>query len=385
MKGIKLLRITTVSHSLDLLLKGQLKYISSKGFNVYIACSKDKNVSNIERREGVTYHELYLTRTFNPIQDIISLFKAIRLLVKLKPAIVHTHSPKAGIVGMIASYFCRIPLKIHTVAGLPLTEAKGIKKWILTKVEKITYRCADFVLSNSVNQKEYIEKYIYKGHKLKVIGKGSSNGIDLEYFDPSLFTRDDIDLLKAKYNISEDDVVYCFVGRLANYKGINELIEVFERLNKKYKETKLFLIGPYEDLNPLDSRTIQLIKCNNNIIALGHQDDVRSFMVMSDIFVFPSYREGFPQALMQAAAMKLSCIASDINGCVEIIEDGKTGLIVPPKDVDALYNASEKLLKNKHLRKQYSENARITMEHDFEQKAFWNKLIQFYKDHYNTL
>src|SRR5690606_22980985 len=123
-------------------------------------------------------------------KDLISLYKAIRLINSIRPDVVHTHSPKAGIIGMFASWICGVKLKIHTVAGLPLTEAVGFKKFLLVLVERMTYRFSDYVLPNSIQQKKYIEENIYKNKKIQVIGKGGSNGIDLDYFDPTLFDND---------------------------------------------------------------------------------------------------------------------------------------------------------------------------------------------------
>lgn len=375
----KLLRITTISHSLDLLLKGQLKYIGQHGFDISIACSKDEKIQRIEEREDVSYFELELTRTLSPLKDLISLFKAIRLIRELKPDIVHTHSPKAGIIGMIAAWFCRVPVKIHTVAGLPLMEAVGFKRKLLIQVERVAYSCADFVLPNSLRQKEYIERNIYQNSKVQVIGKGSSNGIDLNYFNPMLYDDVIISSLKSKLDINSNDIVFCFVGRLAYYKGVNELVCAFADINLKYPHTKLILVGPFEDLNPLNNDTLLVINSNENIISVGHQNDIRPFLAISDIFLFPSYREGFPQSLMQAAAMNLACIATDINGCNEIVENNKTGLLIPPKDAGEIYRASEILLNNPELRRSFAQRARKSMESDFEQKRFWDKLIQFYK------
>jgi len=376
----KLLRITTVSHSLDLLLKNQLRYIGERDIEITIACSKDDRIKVIQEREKVDYCELKLTRTLNPIRDFFSLLAAIKIIRKLRPDIVHTHSPKAGIVGMLAAWLCRIPLKIHTVAGLPLTETRGLKRRVLILVEKLTYFCANYILPNSFRQKEFIEKEIYKGDKLHVIGKGSSNGIDLTYFNPYLFDSSFCENFRRSLKIEKNDVVYSFVGRLAYYKGVNELIKAFCLLNNRYKNVKLILVGPVEELNPLEDETLELLSSNKNIIAVGHQDDIRPYLAISDIFVFPSYREGFPQSLMQAAAMNLACIATNINGCNEIIENNVTGVLIEPKSSVEILNKCETLYLNPEFRKKLSQSARYNMEQNFDQQIFWDKLISFYKE-----
>lgn len=379
----KLLRITTISHSLDLLLKGQLKYVGEHGFEVLIACTNDQRISQIEEREKVQYFELALTRTLNPLKDIVSLMNAIKLIKKLKPDIVHTHSPKAGIVGMLASKLCGVPLKLHTVAGLPLTETTGFKRWLLIQVEKLTYLSADFVLPNSNEQRKFILEHIYSNPKVQVLGKGGSNGIDLEYFNPNLFNEELKSEFKDKLQLGENDIVFCFVGRLANYKGVNELVHAFAQLNERYQNTKLLLVGPLEELNPLDESTLQILNTNKSIKSVGHQNDIRPFLSISDIFVFPSYREGFPQSLMQASAMNVACIASDINGCNEIIEHKISGILIKPKSTEEILQACELLYKDKNLRSYLSKAGRKNMIENFEQKKFWNKIIEFYNDKLN--
>lgn len=383
-KRKKILRITTVSHSLDLLLKGQLKYIGENGYDVCVACSKDDKVSAIEEREKVKYYKLELTRTLNPFKDLVSLFKAIKLILRLRPDIVHTHSPKAGIVGMMASWICRVPLRVHTVAGLPLTEASGLKKKVLVAVERITYMCSNFVLPNSIKQKDYILDKIYNHPKVEVIGKGSSNGIDLEYFSPSEKIEEEVKVLNDKFGITKSNIVLCFVGRLTNYKGVNELVLAFNTLNEKHPSLKLLLVGPYEDINPLLPEVLDIIKENKNIFDVGHQSDIRPYLCAADIFIFPSYREGFPQSLMQAAAMNLACIASDINGCNEIIDNRKTGLLINPKSIAEIETSVEELIINTELRLLLASNARKLMEQEYDQKIFWKKILNFYNTNFRN-
>ncbi len=376
---IKILRITTVSHSLDLLLKGQLRYMVDKGNEVHIACTYDDKVNFLEERECVKYHKLNLTRTINPFKDILALYNLINLIRKIKPDIVHSHSPKAGIVGMLAAFICKVPLKVHTVAGLPLVETRGVKKNVLLMVEKLTYFCADYVLPNSIKQKEFINEHILINDKIQVIGKGSSNGIDLKYFNPDNFNSKDNRLFREQYGIAPSDIVLCFVGRLTNYKGINELINAFCNLQEEFFNIKLFLVGPIEDINPLAVNTKDEIKNNTSIFSVGHQDDIRPFLAVSDIFVFPSYREGFPQSLMQAAAMNLPCIASDINGCNEIIQDGVNGILIPPKNTDAIVRVVKNMIYNEEFRLSLAKKARKNMLENFEQTDFWDKILAFYE------
>ena len=333
--------------------------MNSKGLEVFMASSYGPEIQELEQQENAKHYVVPLNRQLNPIKDLIASYHLIKLILKLKPDIVHTHSPKAGIVGMMAARICNVRLKIHTVAGLPLMETSGFKRKLLIAVERITYKCADWVLPNSVKQMDFIKSNISSSSKIKIIGKNcSSNGIDLDYFKKSADYKEERASLRLKYGISENDLVLIFVGRLTGSKGVNELVECFKVLLNKYPSLKLLLVGPFEDINPLDPETIKEIEINNSIITTGHQKDIRPFLTLADIFVFPSYREGFPQSLMQANAFELPCIASDINGCNEIIFDDYNGYLIPPKDLTALINCCELLINNSNKRLQLGSTGR---------------------------
>ena len=318
----KLIRITTVPISLEKLLENQLRFM--KDYYDITAISSDKNrLNQFGLDQGINTYHINLTRKITPIKDTKAVIKLYKFLKKEKPFIVHTHTPKAGIVGMLASYLAKVPNRLHTVAGLPLLEAKGFKRKVLNIVEKLTYRCATKVYPNSFGLKDIIieKKFVRKG-KLKVIANGSSNGIDTSYFDPELFSWEERQILKSNLNIQKGDFVFIFVGRIVGDKGINELITAFDQLSNEKKKVKLLLVGPLEEeLDPLKRPTKEIIKMNKQIISVGFQKDVRPYFAISDVLVFPSYREGFPNVVLQAGAMNSPSIVSDINGCNEIIEE----------------------------------------------------------------
>lgn len=380
MNKIKLLRITTETYSLRILLKGQLRYMSENGMDVYMSSTPDKHVADMEESQNARFYPLHLSRELTPYKDLIALYHTIRLIRKIKPQIVHTHSPKAGIIGMLAAYICNVPLKMHTVAGLPLMEVTGPKRKLLNFVESLTYWCADWVLPNSQELKQFILDNNLSPDKSKVIvlGNGSSNGIDLEYFSVNSSLQAESRDFREQHGIGAHDVVLSFMGRLANYKGVNELVKAFQILQQRHNNLKLILIGAPEDLNPLEEVTDSEIVNNQSIIAVGHQNDVRKFLVASDIFVFPSYREGFPQALLQASAMGIPCIATNINGCNEMIEDGKTGILIQPKSTEAIVEACEKLIENRQASERMGMLAQQFVLKNFEQQQLWKAIHTFY-------
>lgn len=377
----KIIRITTVPSSLKVLLKGQLKFINNNGYEVVGISSAGKELNEVSNDEGIRTLELNMTRTISPFKDFISLIKMFIILVREKPDIVHTHTPKAGLIGMLASYIAGIQFRLHTVAGLPLLEKKGIKRNILNFVEKLTYKCSTKVYPNSFGLKDIILKNKFtETNKLKVIANGSSNGIDTSYFNPELFSIEENAVLKTNLGIKKTDFVFIFVGRIVSDKGINELVEAFDKICLVEENIKLLLVGPFEDeLDPLQKKTKLLINNNDKIILVGYQNDVRPYFAISNTLVFPSYREGFPNVVMQAGAMKLPSIVSDINGCNEIIENNLNGIIIPVKKVKELFNAMIKIKRNEEHYNQFKRNCRSTIINRYDCKIIWNELFNEYE------
>ncbi len=376
----KLIRITTVPLSLEKLLEDQGQFFRRYYTITYISSQKER-LKKVAEQQGVEHFPLDLTRKITPLKDLKALYRLFRFLQEHRPEIVHTHTPKAGIVGMLAAFLARVPLRIHTVAGLPLMEAKGMKKIILRFVERLTYRCATNVFSNSKGLQVYIlEQRLTDAQKMTLIGQGSSNGIDTSHFQPQDKHSKTIQSLRATLGINKEDFLFCFVGRLVSDKGINELVVAFSQVHKHYPNTKLLLVGPEEaDLDPLKLSTRNTIQTHPNIITTGFQNDIRPYLTMADAFVFPSYREGFPNVVLQAGAMEVPCIVSDINGCNEIITNGETGRIVPPKDAQVLQMAMEEFVQQPELIKQFANTNRQQILAKFERKVFWHNLLHQYQ------
>ena len=381
----KLIRITTVPLSLKVLLKGQLRFMASNGFDVKGVSSEGEELREVRENEGIAVEAITMSRKITPFQDLKSLWQMWNFLRKEKPQIVHTHTPKAGIIGMLAARLAGVPHRLHTVAGLPLMEATGTKRKILNFVEKLTYSSATRVYPNSKGLYDFIlQNNFIQSNKLKIIANGSSNGIDTAFFSPDQVTEIERVTLREKLNIQPDDFVFVFVGRIVSDKGINELIKAFSELqaveNNEPAGIKLLLVGGLEnDLDPLNPETLAEINQNKDIISVGFQQDVRPFFAISDALAFPSYREGFPNVVMQAGAMGLPSIVSDINGCNEIIVEGENGLIIPPKNVEKLKEKMLTLAKDKNLYTKLKGNSRRMIENRYEQSVVWNALLEEYE------
>jgi len=371
----KIIRITTVPISFLKLLPGQLKFMRHF-FGILAISSGGRELDQVGINERVEIFPLNMTRLISPLQDIFSLFKLISLFLKAKPQIVHTHTPKAGTLGMLAAWVCRVPVRMHTVAGLPLVETIGAKRILLDTVEMITYSCATRVFPNSYGLKEIILKNKYcVEKKLQVIGNGSSNGIDVEYFSPDSIPKNITSQLLHDLNLTSSHFIFIFVGRLVSDKGLNELVKAFSNVNHRLKNSILLLVGTEEKkLDPLHLATQRAISTNSAIVSVGYKTDIRPYLSISHVLAFPSYREGFPNVVMQAGAMGLPSIVSNINGCNEIIGDGMNGLIIPPKNILQLEEAMIQIFMDNDLYIKLKNNARLSIVDRYDQMVIWNEI-----------
>lgn len=377
----KLIRITTIPLSLEKLLEGQLVYMNSY-FEVIAISSEKERLETFAAEKGVRSFYVPMTRKITPFQDILAVYRLFRFLKNEQPSIVHTHTPKAGIVGMLAAWLAGVPNRLHTVAGLPLMEAKGLKRKVLLFVEKLTYRFATKVYPNSKGLFDFIQhEKLVAPSKLKIIGNGSSNGIDTHYFNPKCYSDDDKGRMAQEIGLVPNDFTFVFIGRMVRDKGLVELIEAFTKLYAERKEIQLLLVGPMEqELDPLPDEVIDQIRDHPKISYVGYQNDVRPYLAVSDVMVFPSYREGFPNVVLQALAMDVPAIVSDINGCNEIVSHLYNGCIVPPKDAPAVYEAMGRIVEDQVFFQKLRENARDSIMNRYEQEDIWRSLLLEYQN-----
>ena len=377
----KIIRITTVPSSLKVLLRKQLRFMSEH-YEIVGVSSPGKTLSEVAEQEGIRTAGITMTRAITPLKDLKALWSLYRLFRQEKPTIVHTHTPKAGVLGMIAGRLAGVPVRLHTVAGLPLMEATGSKRTLLEKVEKITYAAATKVYPNSGNLSTFIlNNKFCAPSKIKVLGNGSSNGIDTSYFCKTGELETDGAKLKSELGIADNEFVFVFIGRLVRDKGIEELVEAFSRLKLQFSNVRLLLVGPFEPkLDPISEKTAQLIRTDERITLVGFQQDVRPYYMISHALAFPSYREGFPNVPMQAGCFDLPCVVTDINGCNEIIKEEENGLIIPAKDVDSLESAMKRLMQDEDLYLHMKKQARRMIVERYEQQLLWNIILKEYQE-----
>lgn len=378
----KIIRITTAAVSMRIILRGQLRYMSDYLDVIGVASPDELHYPQIASQEGIVTIPIKMARTIQLIADAKALLQLIRLFRKERPAIVHTHTPKAGLLGMIAALVTGVPIRIHTVGGMPLMELKGLKRMVLWCTEWLTYKCANSVWPNSFGLRDWIIAHrLVSPSKLKVIGYGASNGINTQRFDPTLPEIKDLALqLRVGEKISATALIFSFVGRIARDKGIVELVAAFDRLIDDGVDAYIILLGTFEkEHGGLTGIEIAKIESHPRIHFLGRTDDVRPYFIMSDVFVLPSYREGFPNALMEAGSLSVPSIATDINGCNEIIEDSVNGYLIPSKDGNALYIKMKVLAEDPLLRHEMGRKARNVIVSKYDNHILWEDMLANYK------
>lgn len=370
----KVLRIATVPISLNLLLQGQLRMLN-EDYEMVAVSSPGKDLEEVGAREGVRTVGIRMERRISPIQDLKSLFALIKLIRKEKPWMVHTMTPKAGLLGMLAARICGVPVRLHLFTGLVFPTSTGLKRKLLMATDKLTCACATFINPEGEGVKRDLERFGITHKELHIVGNGNINGIDMTYFD-----RTEEVMKKAESIREKDCVTFCFVGRIVGDKGMNELAEAFARLEKEFPSCRLLLVGDFEEkLDPVLPETKRMFLENSRVTFAGWQQDIRPYLAASDIFVFPSYREGFPNVVLQAGAMGLPSIVTDINGSSEIIRDGVNGVIIPPRDTEALWKAMRNMLADEAARRRMAANARNLIGSRYDRMFLWQELKKTYK------
>lgn len=385
----KLIRTSTVSTSLVSFLEPSIEILKSK-YNLVLLSSPDKDLDYLGDKYDVVVYGVAMHRRMSPIQDLISLLKLIKVFHKEKPYMVHSMTPKAGLLCMLAAWITRVPRRVHTFTGLVWPTATGSTRKILMATDWLTCACATHIIPEGRGVMNDLQQNIT--HKpMKVLGYGNVRGVDMDYWRKTNASSNKL------REIKRDDVfTFIFVGRIVRDKGINELIAAFDKLSQEHK-VRLLLVGKFEDaLDPVSESTKKIIDGNSSIEYLGPQygTDLLACYAASNCFVFPSYREGFPNTVLEAGAMELPSIVTDINGSREIIvcrneentspiRDMKicdNGIIIPPRNEDLLYKAMDEIFRNDNVRAVMASQAREMVASRFEQSFVQKCLIEFYNE-----
>lgn len=379
MDSVGLVHVMTVSLTLKL-FRGQLGFMKGHGFDIRIICSPGENVDEFERAEGVPVTGVPMLRQITPVRDLVALWKIYRELRRLRPGIVHAHTPKGGLLGMLAAWLARVPVRIYHIRGLPFMSAQGGRRRLLRFTERLSCMLSHRVLcvSGSVRSVAIVEHLCPEG-KIRVLHNGSSNGVDARVrFNPDAAQGDQGADVRRRHGIPGDAVVLGFVGRIVADKGIRELVDAWRLLRRDWPRLHLLVVGDFEPQDPVPAEVKTLLSTDPRVHLTGAVSDTTSAYMAMDIAVLPSYREGFPNVLLEAAAMRLPVVATSIPGCVDAVEDGVTGVLVPVGDGPALASGIRRYLHAPQLRRAHGEAARARVLSDFEQEKVWAALREEY-------
>lgn len=375
---MKLFRISTIPLSLNILLKGQLKYLSSF-YDVTAISGAGEDLSQVGHREEVKIHPIEIERNISLFKDVVSLIRLYLYFRREKPDIIHSITPKAGLLSMIAGKLAGVPVRMHTFTGLIFPYRPAPLSWILIAMDKLLCSCATHVYPEGQGVRKQLLDFSITSKPLKVLANGNVNGIDAAYYSRMAVSPQRKANMRAKHGIPADAFVLLFVGRVVKDKGINELIAAFTQ-SQFSRKTYLVLVGSLEaKSHKLLPHTFAQIHSNKFILPVGFQDDVRPFYSLSDAFVFPSYREGFPNVVLQAGAMELPSIVTDIPGCNEIIRNEENGLIIPPKNTAELAIAMRRIVDDPALRQHLTLTMREDIEEKYNQRGVWLALKEEYE------
>lgn len=360
------------------LLKGQLKYFIEHDYDAYLLTQQDEMSMTYCQQEGCGALDVKIAREISLWQDLKTLFALITLFKKEKPDIVNVGTPKMGLLGMMAAWWCRIPNRIYTCRGFRYEHEHGMLRKVLMLCERISGACAHKIICISPSVKALgLKDKLFKEKKCVVINKGSSNGIDPTYFNRANVKSEDTVALKQKYGL-EGKFVYGFLGRIIDRKGIKEMFEAFCRVYVKDNNTRLFVVGPWDDNQISDKKLFDKMQSHPGIVLPGRTDDVPLYLSVMDVFMLPAWWEGFGNVVVQAADMGLPVIGSTGTGVCDAVCDGFNGVNIPPKNVDVLVETMLKFKEEENFRNQLAKNGPVWGQ-NFKSEIIWEGMDKLYQ------
>jgi glycosyltransferase involved in cell wall biosynthesis len=378
---MKLVHITTVPMSLTF-LRGQVGFMKRHGFDVHVISSPGPDLTDFAAAERVTATAVAMPRRITPLRDALAIVALVRELRRVRPAVVHAHTPKGGLLGMIAAALAGGGVRVYHMRGLPLMGARGFRRRLLWATEWLACRLAHRVLCVSHTLRaEAIALGVCPADRIRVLLGGSGNGVDADdRFDPATVGTGVRAAIRERFGIPESAPVIGFVGRVVKDKGAVELTAAWRDLRGRYPELHLLVVGPFEPEDPVPAEIERVLRSDPRVHLAGMDWDTPGHYAAMDLVVLPTYREGFPNVPLEAAAMRLPVVATHIPGCVDAVVHGQTGLLVAPRDAHALREAIAAYLDEPALRRQHGEAGRARVLREFRQPAIWAALLGEYRE-----
>jgi lipopolysaccharide/colanic/teichoic acid biosynthesis glycosyltransferase len=362
-------------------LQGQLGYLREAGYDVTVISSPGQALTAVENSDRVQTIALPIQRGISPVRDLISLWQLWRVMRSQRPSITNVGTPKAGLLGGLAALLAAVPCRVYTLRGLRLETAKEIRRRVLLLAERLACSCAHRVIcvSDSLRRNAVALGLVDMG-KTAIFGSGSSMGVDVRRFHPLPASDEEVLELRRRLGIPRTAPAVGFVGRLTRDKGVVDLLEAFSLVRLRFPELRLLLVGEVEEGDPLPQRVCHAIRNDANIICAGQVADTSLHYHVMDVLALPTYREGFPNVVLEASASARPVIVTSATGAVDSVKDNVTGLLVPVGDPRALAEGIERLLSNPGLREEMGRAGRAWVEREFRPEAIWEAQANLYRE-----
>jgi glycosyltransferase involved in cell wall biosynthesis len=375
----RLVHVLSVPDSL-VFLRGQIAFMRERGWDVSVVTSPGPELDAFGKQEGVPVYGIPLRRAITPGADLVSLARLTALLRKLKPDIAHAHTPKGGLIGTLAAAAARVPTRVYHMRGLPLMTATGRRRALLTATERTACAAATHVLCVSHSLRDVaLELKLCRPDKIEVLLRGSGNGVDARgRFNPEQVPAAARVEVRQKAGIGPDAMVFGFIGRLVVDKGIGELAAAWHEVREALPGAHLLLAGVWEPQDPVPGTVRSALENDPRVHMLGFRRDTPVLYSAMDAIVLPTYREGFPNVPLEAAAMQRPVIATRIPGCVDAVDENVTGVLVPPRDAAALRGAMIRVGSDDELRTRLGTAGRARVLESFERERLWQALSDRY-------
>lgn len=383
-----LVHVTSVPLVLWSFFAGQIAFMKRQGFIVRAISSPGEYLDRFALREEIEVDAIEMPRRITPLRDIIALWRMFRQLRTLRPTIVHAHNPKGGLVGITAAWLSLVSTRVYTIHGLPYMTAIGFRRRLLYWSERLTCSLSHRVLcvSDSICEIAIADK-LCSSNKIAVLNNGTCNGIDADNRfnrEVQLIQRSNEISLREQFGIPPNAVVMGFVGRIVRDKGLVELVTAWQHLREEFPDLHWIVAGMFEPQDPLPTRVEKTLRSDKRIHLLGMLlDPVPAYLAM-DICVLPTYREGFPYVPMEAAAMGLPVVATQVPGCIDAVVDCQTGTLVPACDSKSLAQAIQRYVRDPELRLKHGLAGRARVVSDFRSAEVWTALVNEYRGLYGV-
>lgn len=381
LNNIRIARISTVAYFVATQLKAQVEQIADEGAEVVVVTSPGPELSRIAWRENLSCVKTEIPREFNPLRDAKALFELVRTFRSRRFHVVHSTTPKAGMLSAIAAWLCNVPVRLHTFTGQPWVTLSGPVAWAAKAADRLICRLNTHCYADSPSQRQFlIDAGIARPDKISVIGSGSLAGVDHVRFDPTRFSEDERRSIREELGIGPESRIVLFLGRICRDKGVVELLDAFDELHSTGQDAHLLLVGPFDERqDPKDRLAPTDILARANVHHVDYTSTPERYLAVADLLCLPSYREGFGTVIIEAAAMGVPSIGTQIYGVSDAIVDGVTGVLVPAQDSRSLAAALRRVLGSSELLDELGRAARTRSQAEFDARLLNDKIIGEYR------